>query len=134
VPLPPPRVPGCVGINNHMGSTFCADAEALDTFFNILKPLNLFFIDSRTTRATRIPEFARRAGVRVRERKVFLDNDSSESKIREQFKALMKFAHENGVAVGIGHVRPATVAALKALLPELEKNGITLVHVSEVVQ
>lgn len=128
------RVPGAVGINNHMGSIFCTDEQALARFFDVVKTRPLFFIDSRTTHETKIPQAARQAGVRVGERKVFLDNDGDDGEIRAQFDRLVQFALENGTAIGIGHFRPGTVDALGKLLPELEKQGISLVHVSQVVQ
>jgi polysaccharide deacetylase 2 family uncharacterized protein YibQ len=128
------RVPGAVGVNNHMGSTFCTDEQALDRFFDAMKSRPLFFIDSRTTPETKIPEAARQAGVRLGERKVFLDNDGGDGEIRGQFDRLVQFALENGTAIGIGHFRPGTVDALGKLLPELEKRGISLVHASQVVQ
>lgn len=128
------RVPGAAGINNHMGSIFCTDEQALALFFDVLKTRPLFFIDSRTTHETKIPQAARLAGVRVAERKVFLDNDGEDGPIREQFDRLVQFALENGTAIGIGHFRPGTVEALKTLLPELDKQGVRLVHASEVVQ
>lgn len=128
------RVPGAVGINNHMGSTFCKDFDALTRFFSLLKTRPHFFIDSRTTHETLIPLAAREAGVPVAERKVFLDNDDDPQLIRKQFETLVQFARENGCAVAIGHFRPATVNLLKDLLPELDKRGINLVHASEVVE
>jgi len=128
------RVPGAVGINNHTGSTFSKDYDALTRFFGQLESRPLFFIDSRTTHETLIPLAAREAGVPFAARKVFFDNDSEAGKIKDQFEALMQFAQKNGCAVAIGHFRPATVEALKTLLPQLEENGISLVHASEVVQ
>jgi len=128
------RVPGAVGVNNHMGSTFCTDEQALSRFFDVAKTRPLFFIDSRTTHETKIPQVARQAGIRVAERNVFLDNDGDDAEIRGQFDRLVQFALENGTAIGIGHFRPGTVDALGKLLPELEKHGIRLVHASQVVQ
>ncbi|MCX5771366.1 MAG: divergent polysaccharide deacetylase family protein [Candidatus Hydrogenedentes bacterium] len=128
------RVPGAVGVNNHMGSTFCTNEQALARFFDVVKTRPLFFIDSRTTHETVIPQAARQAGVPVAERKVFLDNDGDDGKIGEQFDRLIQFALENGTAIGIGHFRQTTVDALEKLLPELDKRGISLVHASQVVQ
>ena len=133
------RVPGAAGINNHMGSVFCTDQQALARFFDVMKTRAatrgpLFFVDSRTTHETRIPDAARQAGVPVGERKVFLDNDGGNGQIREQFDRLVQFALQNKTAIGIGHFRQTTVEALAELLPELQKHGIKLIHASEVVQ
>jgi hypothetical protein len=43
------RVPGLVGINNHEGSLFTADAKNLAPVMAILRARHLFFFDSRTS-------------------------------------------------------------------------------------
>jgi hypothetical protein len=45
----------------------------------------------------------------------------------------VRYAKAHGEAVAIGHPRPATVAALSEYLPEIEREGITLVFASQVV-
>jgi polysaccharide deacetylase 2 family uncharacterized protein YibQ len=39
-----------------------------------------------------------------------------------------------GKAVGIGHDRPATLAALAEIMPQLEKEGFKFVFVSDLVR
>src|SRR5690606_19610477 len=64
---------------------------------------------------------------------VFLDHVDDEEAIRRQIRRLMKLALRDGKAVGIGHVRPRTYAALMDMLPELRAAGIRLVPVSELL-
>ena len=52
-----------VGVNNHMGSKFTADATAMAVVMEEIKSRGLMFLDSRTTAATVGGVLARRMGV-----------------------------------------------------------------------
>jgi polysaccharide deacetylase 2 family uncharacterized protein YibQ len=43
-------------------------------------------------------------------------------------------AIKTGDAIGIGHDKAKTIAALKEMLPKFEENGIQLVYVSDLVR
>ncbi|MCC6796879.1 MAG: divergent polysaccharide deacetylase family protein, partial [Candidatus Hydrogenedentes bacterium] len=43
-------VPGAVGINNHTGSKFTSNEEAMRTWLDLIKDSGYFFIDSRTSK------------------------------------------------------------------------------------
>jgi polysaccharide deacetylase 2 family uncharacterized protein YibQ len=47
---------------------------------------------------------------------------------------LESIARARGHAIGIGHVRPATVAAVRAAVEEWRSSGIRLVRVSEAMR
>jgi len=128
------RVPGLVGINNHMGSLFTADQQAVDKFINVIKGKPYYFIDSRTTAKSKILDAARAAGIKAASRDVFLDNEKQFDYIRKQFMQLIKIALRRGQAVGICHFRKNTAAIMPELLPLLKENGIELVHASELVR
>lgn len=128
------RVPGAVGVNNHMGSTFTADEAAIETFLSLVKEHPLYFVDSRTTHETKAFEAAKALGIKAGHRNVFLDNKKDPEYIRGQFMQLVEAAQKQGSAIGICHFRKNTADALTVLLPELEKKGIRLVHASELVQ
>jgi polysaccharide deacetylase 2 family uncharacterized protein YibQ len=66
------RVDDFVGINNHMGSRFTADAEAMAPVIAELRARGLLFLDSRTTASSLGAVLAQRAGVPFAERDVFL--------------------------------------------------------------
>lgn len=111
-------VPGARGANNHMGSKFTTDGPRMDAVMRFLARREMFFVDSRTAAATVGRASAERAGVPVAERDVFLDNDSNEAAVLARLIELALVARERGCAVGIGHPRPGTAAALARLARE----------------
>lgn len=82
----------------------------------------------------RVDDLAERTGVAFVQRSVFLDNQESEAAIRQRLLELASAARAQGEAVGIGHDRPAMMAALEKAVPALEKAGYTLVRVSELAE
>lgn len=128
------QVPGAVGVNNHAGSVYTANEEAMKRFLEVIKEHPLFFIDSRTTANTKAYDVAKSMGIRTGKRNVFLDHENSVAYIRTQFERLLHVVETNGSAIAICHFRPHTAKVLSEMLPKLAENGIALVHVSELVQ
>lgn len=128
------NVPGAAGLNNHTGSKFTADADAMERLLHGVKRRGLFFIDSRTTTDTVAETVARELGVPTASRAVFLDNESEPDAIRAQVAALVDAAESGAPAIGICHFRATTAALLPEILRFLETKGVTLVHASELVQ
>jgi uncharacterized protein len=106
------EVPHAVGINNHMGSAFTEDNEAMVNIMNVIKDRSLMFVDSYTTPGTVGLQVARQATVESSGRSVFLDNMVKEEKICDQLEKLVSHAEKNGRAVGIGHPHLETADAL----------------------
>lgn len=126
-------VPGYVGVSNHMGSRATADAEVMDLVLGEIRARGrgVFFLDSRTTPSSVVPYRARAAGVRCVVNDLFLDGtDEAEVIPAVQTGHLEALARGRGQAVGIGHVREETVAAVQAALPRWRAEGIRLVPVS----
>lgn len=123
------RVPGAVGLNNHEGSRFTADADALAPVMAAAKARGLFFLDSKTSPASRAETEARAAGLKAGARDIFLDDDQSEAAVRRQLAALAATAKKNGAAIAIGHPHAVT---LRLLAEWLERDhGITLVTLED---
>jgi polysaccharide deacetylase 2 family uncharacterized protein YibQ len=127
------RIPSVSGVNNHMGSRFTCDPEAMKVLVDELKKRKKFFLDSRTSALTVGFNIARQKGLPAIQRDVFLDNTLDVKKIRHQLNILVEKAKKNGYAVGIGHPHRATYLALKKAIPELEKEGVSFVFVSALV-
>jgi len=128
------RFGGFVGINNHMGSKFTADAAAMDVVAAELKARGLLFLDSRTTAGTRAYDRARAAGVPAAARGVFLDRVPSAEAVARSLAELEVRARKHGQAIAIGHPHDVTLDALEAWLPTLAAKGLQLAPVSALVE
>ncbi len=127
-------VPTAVGVNNHMGSAFTTDREAMGNLLRQLKVRDLFFVDSLTIGGTKTAEAAEEAGVGYVTRDTFLDHENTEEFILRQLAVLKMKAKMNGSAVGIGHYRPLTLEVLARELPSFADEGIQIVPVSDLIK
>jgi len=128
------RFHGFVGINNHMGSKFTADAQSMAPVIEELRARGLAFLDSRTSPASQGIPLAVAHGVPHAARDVFLDDDQSPSAIAKQLALIEQVARQHGSAIAIGHPHDQTIAALRAWLPLLGEKGLAFVPVSAVVR
>ena len=127
-------VPGALGVNNHQGSQATADSQLMSGLMPVLSDHHLYYVDSRTTAATVAYDTARNFGVRSAYRNVpFLDDVPELAAVRKQIELALRVAHEKGEAIAIGHPHPATLKALKEVLPQAQVEGVRLVFVSELV-
>jgi uncharacterized protein len=127
-------LPGVRGVNNHQGSQATADPALMAELMPVLRAHHLFYVDSRTTAATVAYDAARQSGVPAGFRNVpFLDDVENVAAIKAQIRLAIRGARVKGEAIAIGHPHPATLEALRAMLPEVESGGVRLVHVSELV-
>lgn len=126
------QVPGLRGVNNHMGSYFTERTDKMRVVLSELKRMNLFYVDSRTTNRTVAFKEAKKLGVPVAKKSVFLDNELSSKSIKFQMERLLSIARYSGSAVGIGHPHKETLRVLKEYKDRLESD-FKVVHVSELV-
>jgi len=106
------RVPFYVGINNHMGSRFTEDRNALIPVAEALYDRHIFFFDSRTSGGSQVVPVSRAFGVPSATRDVFLDDVQTPDAVTAQLAQLEKDAREHGVATAIGHPHDITLAVL----------------------
>jgi polysaccharide deacetylase 2 family uncharacterized protein YibQ len=127
-------VPQAIGVNNHQGSLGTADATLMNAIMPALQERGLFFVDSRTTYASVAFASARRAGVPVASRDVFLDDVQDAAAIRHQLDLAVRDAKLHGQAIAIGHPHPATLKVLQDYLPKIESEGVEIMFVSKLVR
>jgi len=128
-------VPHVRGVNNHMGSELTGQVEPMQWLMADLGQRGLYFVDSRTNPYSVAQKVAALNGIPHLRRDVFLDDDNSPDYISRQFQLLLSRARQQGLAVGIGHPRPATLAVLERALPAaLAQPDIKLVPASQAVQ
>lgn len=128
------RFEGAVGVNNHMGSRFTADPEAMAVLMAALGERGLLFLDSITTGRTKGRATARTAGVPYLARDVFLDNEADPESVWARIAEVEALARRNGSAIAIAHPKGATLEVLRVWLPTLAERGITLVPLSALVR
>lgn len=127
------NVPYAKGISNHMGSMATEDTRLMKIVMGYLGEHGLLFLDSFVTPKSVCKSLARSFRVGFAQREIFIDNESDEEYIRAQMLKLAAKAKRNGLAVGIGHDRPHTIAVLKRMIPELEREGYRFINLSEIV-
>lgn len=128
------KFPGAVGANNHMGSEFTEHEKKMTATLQVLKKSNLFFIDSVTSSESVGVKVAQQLGIKSARRNVFLDNEQNSSYIIGQLNQAVRLARKNGSAIAICHPHPVTITTLAKALPELARQGITLVPASQMVK
>lgn len=126
------RVPTAVGVNNHMGSAFTADPEAMAAIMPVLAKRGLFWLDSRTTAETVAVEQAEAVGVPVVSRQVFLDHDPDPAAIEAAMRDAIARSKTEPVVV-IGHPSTAVVEVLGRTLSDAHAEGVGVYPLSEFV-
>ncbi len=128
------EVPYAIGVSNHRGSLLTQQATHMQWLMEALGARErLFFVDSYTTHRSVAMRTARGNGVQAVRRDVFLDDDPSVDRIREEFERLKRLARERGAAIAIGHPYDATLGFLETALPSLVDEGFDLVPISVLV-
>jgi uncharacterized protein len=128
------RVPGAIGINNHMGSRFTADRTGLVAVAEDLARRHLLFFDSRTTTATQVVPVARAFGVASAGRDVFLDDEETAGAVQTQLAELEARARAQGVAIAIGHPHDVTLQALAQWTSRAQARGFVLIPLAEAIR
>lgn len=127
-------LPEAVGLNNHMGSHFTRDAQAMTPVIEELRSRGLLFLDSRTALDSVAASVARAADVPTAVRDVFLDNEQSAEYVNARLAEVEAVAKRRGSAIAIGHPHEATLNALEPWLASLSARGLVLVPLTAVVR
>lgn len=127
------KVPGAVGMNNHMGSAMTSSLFGMQKVMQTLENYNLlYFLDSVTIGSTQATRAAAGTGIKVIRRNIFLDDKQDEAEVRHQFDRAIAFARRHGHAIAIGHPHPVTVRVLQQVLYRLPPD-IQLVRPSDLL-
>ena len=105
--------PNATYTNNHTGSVFTENYEAMDKLFRALKKYNFIFVDSKTTPNSVAKELSIKYQMPYIVRDTFLDNDRSFTAIQNQLKDAIRVAKKQGFAIAIGHPYEVTFQVLK---------------------
>ncbi|MFY4689889.1 divergent polysaccharide deacetylase family protein [Campylobacter jejuni] len=117
-------------INNHTGSLFTSNEEAMRKLYEALKNQNIFFVDSKTIGNSKANKIAKELNVPYIQRDVFLDNEDDVNYVKKQIQNAVKLAQKKGFAIAIGHPRKNTFKALEQSKDLLK--SVELVYLSEI--
>ncbi|WP_262691611.1 divergent polysaccharide deacetylase family protein [Kordiimonas aestuarii] len=127
------RFEGYVGVNNHMGSALTENAGAMVRVMVRLKRDGHLFLDSLTSPKSVGVRAAKATGVPYIARDIFLDNVRQEGLILEQLAKAERIARSRGYAIAICHPYDVTLGTLMKWRKTLDKKGISLVPLSQIV-
>ncbi|ENO0428145.1 divergent polysaccharide deacetylase family protein [Campylobacter jejuni] len=117
-------------INNHTGSLFTSNEEAMRKLYEALKNQNIFFVDSKTIGNSKANKIAKELSMPYIQRDVFLDNEDDVDYVKKQLQSAVKLAQKKGFVIAIGHPRKNTFKALEQSKDLLK--GVDLVYLSEI--
>ncbi|MBQ5647189.1 MAG: divergent polysaccharide deacetylase family protein, partial [Treponema sp.] len=121
------------GMNNHEGSMITEDENRISVVMQTLSDMGLYFLDSRTTSQTRVPQAAMSLGLSYYERNVFIDNTQNIYDMVKEIEKGLNIANQKGLAIMIGHIWSANTLPnlLMELYPVLVKKGYKFTTVSK---
>lgn len=96
-------------INNHTGSRFTENMDAMTLLMQTLQTYRFTFIDSKTTPHS----VASKIKPSTLSRDIFLDHITDEQEIKKQLLLADTLAQKKGVIIVIGHPRPLTIKVLR---------------------
>ncbi len=117
-------------INNHTGSLFTSNEEAMRKLYEVLKNQNIFFVDSKTIGNSKANKIAKELNVPYIQRDVFLDNEDDVNYVKKQLESAVKLTQKKGFVIAIGHPRKNTFKALEQSKDLLK--SVDLVYLSEI--
>ena len=128
------RVPGAIGLNNHMGSRFTRDSHAMQVVLEEAAGAVPLFLDSRTSPGSHGSSIARDIGFVTLERDIFLDHVIEEGAILARLGQAESLARSRGWAVVIGHPHTQTLGILEDWIAGATDRGIQFVTVRGMVE
>ncbi|EIY8722940.1 divergent polysaccharide deacetylase family protein [Campylobacter jejuni] len=117
-------------INNHTGSLFTSNEEAMRKLYEALKNQNILFVDSKTIGNSKANKIAKELSMPYIQRDVFLDNEDDVNYVKKQLESAVKLAQKKGFVIAIGHPRKNTFKALEQSKDLLK--SVELVYLSEI--
>ncbi len=121
--------PNAIYTNNHTGSVFTGNDEAMGKLFQALKKYNFIFVDSKTASKSYAKKYAEMYNMPHISRTTFLDNKIEYSYIKKQLLEAIKTAKKKGKALAIGHPHEATFKVLRDAKELFD--GVEIVYVNE---
>jgi polysaccharide deacetylase 2 family uncharacterized protein YibQ len=121
------------GFNNHMGSAFTENRAKMTQVLTFMKKHTNMYVDSYTSGKSVAYETCLELGLNCGQNRKFIDNENDETYIRKKITEGIELAKKNGSLIMIGHLRAETVYVLEKHLADIEKAGVRIVSIKELV-
>ena len=118
--------------NNHTGSRFTSDYDAMDKAYRALIEQGFIFVDSKTIAQTAVARAAKKYNQPYISRDIFLDDDPSARAVRRELVAAVNLAKKRGYAIAIGHPKKNTIAVIKASKNNILKD-VEVVYLKDIL-
>ena len=118
--------------NNHTGSRFTSDYDAMDKAYRALIDQGFIFVDSKTIAQTAVARAAKKYNQPYISRDIFLDDDPSAAAVRRELVAAVNLAKKRGYAIAIGHPKKNTIAVIKASKNNILKD-VEVVYLKDIL-
>ncbi|WP_107812279.1 divergent polysaccharide deacetylase family protein [Campylobacter concisus] len=118
--------------NNHTGSRFTSDFDAMDKAYRALIEQGFVFVDSKTIAQTAVARAAKKHNQPYISRDIFLDDDPSASAVRRELMAAVNLAKKRGYAIAIGHPKKNTISVIKESKNNLLKD-VDVVYLKDIL-
>ena len=118
--------------NNHTGSRFTSDYDAMDKAYRALIEQGFIFVDSKTIAQTAVARAAKKYNQPYISRDIFLDDDPSVAAVRRELVAAVNLAKKRGYAIAIGHPKKNTIAVIKASKNNILKD-VEVVYLKDIL-
>ncbi|ERJ25548.1 divergent polysaccharide deacetylase family protein [Campylobacter concisus] len=118
--------------NNHTGSRFTSDFNAMDKAYRALIEQGFVFVDSKTIAQTAVARAAKKHNQPYISRDIFLDDDPSASAVRRELVAAVNLAKKRGYAIAIGHPKKNTITVIKESKNNLLKD-VDVVYLKDIL-
>jgi polysaccharide deacetylase 2 family uncharacterized protein YibQ len=127
------KVPNFSGFNNLWGSRALEDSRIMGIVCNEIKKAHGYFIETRATKNSVVSSVCENIGLPDKEIDAVVGEKSNRADIEKQLRNYAATAQANGTIIVEAPINAPFVAALKASVPMLKRNGIRLVPASEIV-
>ena len=119
-------------LNNHTGSVYTDNYDAMKRLYSVIRSEGFVFVDSRTIASTKVPRIAEEFGDAYVARDVFIDNEHNVPYIQDQLRKAVKKAKKKGYAIAIGHPHKMTLKAITTAGDIF--SDVELVYIDELYQ
>ena len=128
------RVTNYPVVISYLGGGIASDDAAMEPILTEIRDRGLAWVDDGTVAASISLDIAERIKLPNAIGNIHIDADRNPGKIRSQLKGLELLAERRGYAIGTATAFPETVRELSLWVKQLDKKGIQLVPLSNLVR